>query len=327
MARNVKNRLAALLLLLSLAVMATGCGDKEFVKNIDEFQTGINLTTTAVGTYYSELNSFERELYLQERLFDPSKEVLSEEKDPKDPSKSIPTALAGRVFSVESIKARTDAIRLLGAYGRNLAELAGTDAPSRVAAASKVLGENLGRLGTTFDNLTGDQTAKKFAAPAGALSAIFGVIGQLILEGKRDAALTEAIQEAAPQVRIIIDLLEEDLEVVIVTQQLTGTAEALTELTTYYNQNRQKLNLEERRKFLDEIRRAQERYDIAMAFNPGDVMSSLRDAHEALVKYATSDRKPENLAAMVSALEIFKERAETISAAVSQLRNLKKGTL
>jgi DNA-binding FrmR family transcriptional regulator len=308
--------------------MATGCSNnKEFVKKIDDFQTSVNLTTTAIGTYYLELNSFERELYLQERLLDPSKEVLTTERNPKDPSKIIPTALAGRVFSAESIKARTDAIRLLGAYGRNLAELAGTDAPARVAAASKVLGENLGRLGTTFDNLTGDQTAKKFVAPAGALSAAFGVIGQLVLEEKRDAALTKAIQEAAPQVRIIIDLLEEDLETVIVLQQLTGTKAALTELITYYNKNRQNLNLEERRKALDEIYRAQERYDIAVAFNPSGLMSSLRDAHEALVKYATSDRTPQNLASLVSSLEVFKERAETVAAAVSQLHDLKKGTL
>ncbi len=327
MARNTKFRFIALSVMLSLAVMGAGCGNKEFARKIDVFQKGINLTTTAVGTYYSELNSFERELYLQERLLDSSKAVSLTERAPKEPSKKIPTALAGRVFNAESIKARTDAIRYLGAYGRNLAEIAGTDAPSRFAAASKVLGENFSELGATFDKLTDDKTAGKFAAPTKALSTIYGKIGELILEAKRDAALNKAVKEGAPQVRVIIDLLEEDLKTVIRPQQLTGTQQALSELVNHYNANRSKLSLEERRKALDEIRRAQERYEIAVAFNPSDIMSSLRDAHEALVKYATSERKPRDLASLVSALEVFKERSEVVATAVLQLRNLKKGTL
>jgi hypothetical protein len=326
MVSNVKKRFLAISLVLSFTIAITGCSNDAFVKRVVDFQSGVDTTTTAIGTYYSELNDFERDLYLQERLFDPSKDVLTIERDPNDPSKKIPTALVGQVFSAESIKARTDAIQLLGVYGRRLAELAGSDAPTRFAAGSQVLGDNLKNLSNTFGSLAGDPTAGKYIGPIGTL---IGVIGQLILESKRDAALTKAVQEAAPLVRTIIDLLESDLNTVIGPQRLTGTKQALSEIIVRYNkpENRTTMNLEQRQQALEEIRRAQERYDIAVAFNPSDVMSSMREAHEALVKYATSSRKPQNLAELVSALEVFKERAEVIATAVLQLRSLRKGTL
>src|SRR5205085_4597375 len=114
MRSNLKCRILAVFVVISLTIAITGCDNKEFTKRIVEFQTGVDTTTTAIGTYYSELNDFERDLYLQERLFDPSKEVLTVERDPNDPSKKLPTALVGETFNAESIKARTDAIRLLG---------------------------------------------------------------------------------------------------------------------------------------------------------------------------------------------------------------------
>lgn len=320
---NLKNRFLAVFLLLSLIVFITSCSNKQFVKQIDEFQGGVDNTTTAISVYYSELNEFERELYLQERLFDPSKEVLTTTRDAK--GNKVPSALVGQTFNAESIKARTDAIQVLGTYGKRLAELAGSDAPTRFAAGSQSIGDNLKSLGGTFSQLTDDPTAEKYVAPLGALGTLFGAIGQLILESKRDTAMTKAVQDAAPQVRTIIDLLENDLKSVIGPLRLTGTKQALSEIIVNYNDKRNTMSLEERRQALEEIRRAQARYDMAVAFNPSDLMSSMREAHEALVKFAASKRKPQNLAELVSALDVFKERAQVIATAVLELRNLRRG--
>ena len=326
MKSHLKRRFIAGILMLSLATALLGCSKREFAKQIIDFQTGVDNTATATSVYYSELNSFERDLYLQERLYDPSQDVLTVTRDPNDPSKNIPTALAGKTFSAESIKARIEAIQMLGLYGKRLAELAGSDASTRFAAGSQSVGNNLVKLGGTFSTLTGDPTAKNYAAPLGALSKIFGEIGKAMLEAKRDAALTKAVQEAAPQVRTIIDLLENDLTTVIGPLRATGSDQALREVIGNYNTNRTKWNLDQRQKALDEIRRAQARYDIAITFNPSDIMESMRVAHEALVKYATSRRTPQNLAELVSSLDIFRERAEVLATAVLELRNLRRGT-
>lgn len=324
MTSNLKNRFIAFSLLLCLTVGIAGCSNKQFVKQIDEFQGGVDNMTTAIGTYYSELNEFERELYLQERLFDPSKEVLTTTRDAS--GKRVPTALVGQTFNAESIKARTDAIQILGTYGKRLAELAGSDAPTRFAAGSQSIGDNLKSLGGTFSQLTDDPTAQNYVAPLGALGTLFGAIGQLMLESKRDAALIRAVQEAAPQVRIIMNLLENDLTRVIGPLRLTGTKQALAVIVNNYNNKRNAMSMEERRQALEEIRRAQARYDIAVAFNPTGLMKSMKEAHEALVKFATSKRQPQNLAELVSALDVFKERAQVVATAVLELRNLRRGT-
>jgi hypothetical protein len=316
----LKRRAVVFCVLLTLAVNLTGCGDKEFSKHIDDFQNGVNNTTTAIGIYYAELNEFERELYLQERLFDPSLEVVRTDANGK------PTALVGETFSAESIKARTDAIQMLGTYGKRLASLAGSDAPTRFAAGSKSLGENFAALGVTFSTLTSDSTAQKYTAPLGALGAIVGVIGQMSIESKRDAALTKAVTEAAPEVDKIISLLEEDLKTVVGPTRLLGTKQQLAIVVNNYNVNRTSMSLDARKKALDEINRAQSTYDLAVAFNPSDLLGSMRDAHEALIKYAKSGRKISNLQELSSTLEVFHERAEVIAKAVVQLRALREGS-
>lgn len=324
---ETKNRLLVAILLLSFGLALAGCSKKEFAARIADFQAGIEETTTATSVYYSELNTFERDLYLQERLLDPSKDILTTERDPRNPAKKIPTALVGKVFSAESIKARTDAIKILGVYGKRLADLAGSDAPERFATGSNAVASNLTKLGATFSTLTNDDTAKNYVAPLGALGKIFGAIGRALLESKRDAALTNAVREGAPIVRKIIRLLEDDLENVIAPLRTTGSHQALAELINNYNTHRTTMSLDQRQKAIDEIRRAQQRYDIALAFNPSQLMDSMRDAHEALVKYATSKRTPQSLAELVDALSAFRDRAQIVLGAVIELRNLRRGTV
>jgi hypothetical protein len=322
MVSAAKSRTLAVVLLFSVIAGLTGCGDKQFIKQVDEFQKGIDDTTDAVGIYYTELNSFERDLYLKELLFDKSKEVgLSQVVK----GKIEPTPLAGRTFSAASIKARMDAIQTLGKYGKQLASLAGTDAPERLAAASKGVGENINGLVTTFKTLSGDPTASSYVGPFEALGAIAGVIGQMILEAKRDAALTKAVKDGAPQVRAIIKLLQQDLETVIKPLRETGTKQIVADLTKQYNDGRDKMSDSDREKLLGKIQLAQERYEIAVAFNPGDLLSSLEDAHNALVKYSESGRKISNLAELVGGLETFRERAAVVATAVKQLRDLRRG--
>lgn len=328
-------RAGTLLILLAVCLASIGCGDKQFVEQIAKFEAGINDTTTAVAVYYSELNTFEREIYLQEVWLDKKKQVGTSE---VVGGKIVRTPLAGQVFSAESIKARIDAIQALGKYGSSLAKLAGTQAPAEFAAASKTAGENINGLVGTFRELSkpekSDATAEAYVGPFGAIATIVGVIGQLVLEKKRDEALTKAVKEGAPQVRTIISLLEKDMKDVISPLRSTGTHQLLAGLVDRYNKNTKCLadgspgclNDDQRKKLLDEIRIAQVRYETAVAFNPSDLLSSLQKAHEALVEYAESGRKIQNLTQLVEALTVFRERAAIVAEAVLQLRELRRNS-
>lgn len=311
--------------LLFLALNGSGCMTANFKEPITAFQQSIDTANITIGTYYTELNQFERELYLEERLLADKKVMMLEG--------GKPTPILGQTFSAESIKARTDAIALLGIYSRRLAELAGSDSPTRFAKGTKVLGENLAQLENTFKSLSesNDSTALSYTVPIGA---IVGVVGQMFLESRRDEALTAAIQKGAQPVREVLDLLENDLVNIIALLRRTGTMQILADRIAYYNKliemdeykamNPQQ-RYQARQKAIDDIRRAAERYEIALTFNPSGLVHGMKEAHEALVKYAQSDRKPEDLAELVSAMEVFDNRVRQIAVAVLQLRDLREG--
>ena len=144
--RKFQHRQLAGLAFLCVALATAGCGNQRYRELIATFEQSVETTSAAVGTYFSELNEFERELYLQERWLNPELEVAASDGN-------APTPLVTPVFDPDSIKARMEAIRLLGVYGRRLAELAGTEAPAKFASNVEALGGNLSKLANTFGSL------------------------------------------------------------------------------------------------------------------------------------------------------------------------------
>jgi hypothetical protein len=160
--------------LVLAACLGTGCVTANFTKPVGSLKSSVDTASTAVGSYFTELNSFERDLYLEERVFDPQLRVEKTDADGK------PTPLVGRFFTAESIKARMDAISLLGAYANRLAELAGSDAPQKFSSAAQALGTNVTSLIGSFGNLSDkDTTAKDYVGP---ISQIIGIVGEFYLE-------------------------------------------------------------------------------------------------------------------------------------------------
>ena len=327
-------RAAPLLLsdnLLLSTCFGTGCVTAKFTKPVASVKSSIETTASAVGTYFSELNSFERELYLEERVFDPQLRVEKTDTDGK------PTPLVGTIFATESIKARTEAISLLGAYANRLAELAGSDAPQKFSSAAQALGTNVTSLISTFDKLsTQDTTAKSYIGP---LSQILEILGELYLEQKRDALLKRAIKDGAPQVTTILDLLDSDLQNVVVPLRQTGIAQTLAVRVNNYNNTkdttgrtvdaavrRTSLSVAQRKELIDGIKSAAEQYDAFITSNPSEAISGIREAHSALLKYTDSNRKPKDFAELMAAIESLQDKADRVAAAVQRIRELRKGT-
>jgi ribosome maturation protein Sdo1 len=141
------------------------------------------------------------------------------------------------------------------------------------------------------------------------------------LEQRRDAALTKAITEGDPVVSKILDLLESDLVNVIDPLIKTGEKEHLAELVTYYNDNRKKMSQSERRQIIDNINAAAEQYSTALIFNPSSLVSGMIQAHQALIKYAKSSKKPNDFAELVSVLEVFTAHVDTVAGAIQEFQN------
>jgi hypothetical protein len=292
-----------------------GCATGQWAKPIGDFQASVDEGVAVIGAYYEDLNAFERRMYLENVYLDPKEEVLFTDASGK------PTPLAGRVFSAASIGARLDALRLVSVYGRRLAALAGSDAPTRFASNADVLGATLTGLSKTFEGLTGsDSSAKAYIGP---VSSLIGVIGQVVLERRRDAAITLAIEQGDKPVTAILDQVEKDLGAVVDPLRATGEKLLLAELVNDYNVNRTTLSRDERRRRLDRIATASETYLMTVASNPAGLVAGLRDAHRAMVAYASSPRKPADLGEFAAALEVFANRVEAAAASVRAIRDAK----
>ena len=75
-----------------------------------------------ISDYYETTNDFERDVYLNDCMFNSERELLIYEN-------GKPTPLLYGTLSPESIKARADALILIGIYANRLGELAGSDSP------------------------------------------------------------------------------------------------------------------------------------------------------------------------------------------------------
>ncbi|HEX8434716.1 hypothetical protein, partial [Archangium sp.] len=284
-----------------------------FREPVAQFQKGTAQASTALGSYYAEMNRFERNLYLDERLYDTGLEVLASD------ASGQATPLLGKVFTPESIQARMDAIALLGVYAERLVTLAGSEDAGKLTEGAQPLGQQLGGLGQQLQTLAGkgDSSASKYVEP---VTTLVGVVGSLYLENKQAQALQKGIEQGEPQVKAIIDLLEADLVGVLGPQRLTGARQALASRVGFYNAQKNKLSLAERREVLEDIRRASEDYEALVVANPVDMARALRDAHEALLRFARAERQLESFQELSAAMQAFQGRVQTAAAAVQRIR-------
>jgi hypothetical protein len=219
-----------------------------------------------------------------------------------------PTPLAGRVFGAESVKARQDALRLVSEYASELANLAGSEAPEAFAAGAAQLGTAVSGLPVTLQGLGArDPGALDYVKP---VSSLLGLLGRLVLERRRDAALALAVNDGEAPVTVVLDLVARDLALAVAPLRATGEKQVLAELVQDYNARRHEMPLAERRQRMEEVAAAADQHAAALRADPASVVAAMRAAHGSLVRYARSSRRPANLAELASAVDLLATRVE-----------------
>ena len=308
-------------LLLVIVSLVTGCMTTNFTQPIASFQKSVNTSSAAIGSYFLNLNEFERQLYLDDLALNPGKKLETTDEH------GLPTPLLGQYFQPTSIKARMDALMLLSVYGQRLADLAGSSAPQQFSDTAKSLDTNLTNLDETFSRLSVATPDKTAAAYVGPISALIGSIGKMFLEQQRDHAISEAVNNGAPAVRRILRLIEQDLVNTVKPLQETGLEQELAESIRYYNDHKnQEMDLQGRKEWLESIHAHAAAYEASLAFNPSGLIQSMRQAHDALVKYANAPRTPQNFNDLLGALQSFDQNAQEAAKEIKQIRQATKGT-
>jgi hypothetical protein len=310
LARGFSRAFIAFVTCASLA----GCAVNRYQAPVTTFRAQTQQTIGVLSDFYSSRNSYEIDAYLQVVAADSKLAVLETDADGK------PTPLGRPVFTPASIKARLDALNLIGIYADRLYDVANSTAPTDFQNAATVLGDNLGSLEKTFKTLEGasDPTANKYVGP---ISTLIGTIGQMFLEHERDKIITTAIQDGAPQVATILSQIRDDMDNVFSLELVTGAKQRMAVLAHAYNEDRGKLTFAERSARLAEIKLAAAESAASVGSAPSILVSAMMDAHKALVEAASASTKnrPASLAALNLALEAWTTQIQSLAAQVRLL--------
>jgi len=304
-------QLARLTATVALLLGITGCATNKYRAPIGAFRDDTQRTVGALRDFYQSRNTYEVDLYLNGVAADSTFEVLTADSNG-------PTPLGAATFSPASMTARLNALDLVGAYASRLAALASSDAPARFRDAAGLLGTNLVSLDKTFQKLSGDSdpTASRFISP---IASIVGAVGEMVLEHKRDELIAAGLAKGEGPVQEVLGLVRDDLDKVFSLQVATGEAERFATLVAAYNRDRSKLSYEQRKSRLEEIKAAHRTRMAVASAVPSALVTSMLDAHAALVALARSPRRPENFAEFTDALELWASRVAFLSGQIKSL--------
>ncbi len=296
-------------------LLLSGCLNNHFIAPATTFRSSTTQTISVISNFYSSRNSYEAQLYLNDIANDPTLAVA------RIDAAGHPTPLMQTTFSPAQIKARLDALSVIGVYASRLYDLANTSAPTNFATAATALGTNLTSLDKTFQKLgaTGDQTANSYVGP---ISSIVGTIGNIYLSEQRDKLVKVAIEEGGPQVNIILSLIKTDMDNIFSNEVITAANDELASDILAYNKDRANLTYDQRVARLATISAAAAAATTATASAPSQLVSSMMDANNALLKSATPSNKKDKqmtLAALNDALGSWVNLIQTLAAEIKPL--------
>lgn len=150
--------------------------------------------------------------------------------------------------------------------------------------------------------------------------AVFNLLGQAAVEGERDEKLRDGILRGREFVRLVLDVLEDDLTRVIGPTREDWYAQQLTACASYYNDRRAGMSLDQRRAMAERLLEIAEAREAFRTSSPADLVRAMRTAHDSLVRYAQNpEANRDAIARLASGMEDFARR---VSNAVDAYRRI-----
>ena len=299
----MKRAITGLWTFLLLAAVAACSTPRDFTiyqESIGEFQSATDQTASVALEYVESINSFERGYELTLLREDPDR--------PLNISK-----LSEPILSPQAIAARDRTFGVLKQYTQMLAALAESDASERWKAASE-------RARTAADALLTDLNAESgilgelpISDITGPLKIISDAIATEIINAKRSRALDAAIAKAAPAIQDISGKLREDLTFVIRQRDSVKQLE-IAELTIRYAEAQEANNNPARLSTLTKIDQALEARTKSLSTLQGliQTLDQFDIAHDALVRYAKSEKGPQDLSDLVTIVRSYSDSAKEV---------------
>lgn len=294
---------------LILLVLLNGCSSTAgYKKSISDFQNASSVVTDSARIYVTKLNKTQRDAYVDRQVSEAKQIKLSEVEKLQ-------------VFSPEAIETRLGALNELSKYGELLGHLANSDAPEKITSNAGDLADSLEKLEKNIKNLDANGNTN-FKGAFGPAALLIGEVARFAVEKKIQAALDKAILGGEEPLKNLIRVIRDDL---VIAYQLKRTA--VSDSRSIYVDGYERERLKGRdvvrlRERGEEIKSVLNVWEAFPTSNPSEGLDAMATAHSALVDYARSKKKNEDLAAFAAQMETFVARAKRVGNAVQQLQQL-----
>jgi hypothetical protein len=299
-----------LMLVLSLAVsfvFQMACGPEDYQKPVQQSQDASTIVINATRAFLTNENTVEQNKALDDLVFE-RKPLSLAEIDKIE------------IISQKEIKIRTDALDALAQYTSNLVILTQGKAGSAVGDNTKKLSDSLKTLADDAKKLPATKPTflnnAKFSGIVSAAASAIGAVAQLIVERKARRELERSIVANDAAVTALIQQISDDAQGSYLRQK--------NQLGAYGDQLSRDYEKEIEGKpdpillltFAKTIKSYRTQNSQLSDANPAPAIAKMKAAHEKLVAFVKSDKRPETFAELVTAVKNFVDAAQPLGLAL-----------
>ena len=312
-------------LLLSLCVCAfitvgsaANAGAGNFSVTVAKYDSGVQQALPAIKDFYLRANDFQRDVYFDELLLDPTKEMglVQGNKD---------TALLHR-YTEREINARILALGLISNYSKALLQLSDASKAKTAESDLRSIGNRIGEISRKLGVIAKSAPiVGGYATTAGELA---GLANKYWTRMKQEVALRETIREGAPRVEKLLSLLEADALTFSEGLYKNAAQRKLNKYMSYYNEHFAQRPVDDvssmsatRMEFLRRAQVSAERYNTALELNPSLALAKMRKVNKDLLDWAIAPKKqPFDINQLADDIDSYLDDVDTITNAVSRIQ-------
>jgi hypothetical protein len=296
---------------LFLTLLSVGCATPAtYHEPITRFQQASTVVIEVARTQYMSANNLERDAMIDGCVVQ-RKEIKVSDLNNAELTVLGPDQLAVRMAALDA----------LAKHCQLLLTLASSDAPAKAKDAANSLQAAIVGLNTALTH----EPDVDFKNIAGGFTAIAGEAAQLALEAQIRKSLDKAIMASEKDVKALMAKLRDEMGDLYERQRgrLSAARGAATE--EYNKELKDGASVEKLEKAALKIKKAEDAWDrLPQTLGAGPCLDAMAQAHQKLVDYARSPKKPQDLAGLVDAMDSFVTRAKTVADAIKTIREGKE---
>lgn len=288
-------------------------------QTVAKYDAGVQQALTAIKDFYLRANDFQRDIYFDDLLFDPKKEMgLSD--DNKD------TALLHK-YSEREINARILALGLVSNYSKALLQLSDPSKAKTAESDLRSIGNRIGEISRKLGVIAkAAPVVGSYATTAGELAGLFNKYRTRM---KQEAALRETIREGAPRIAKILSLLEADASVFSEGIYKNAAQRKLNKYMGYYRDHFVQQTSDttdsmtaSRMEFLRRAQASAERYNNVSELNPSAALIKMRKINQDLLDWATAPKnQPFDINQLADDIDSYLDDVDTVTNAASRIQS------